>query len=276
MKKYVEFTKELNIDKKYGIPYYFQLKEYIIKEIESYHWKPGEQILPEIKICELLDISRTVVRQAFQELANEGYIVKEKAKGTFVAQPKISENIVQSLMGFYEEMTIRGYKVKNDVLYQKKIPADEKIAKHLEIKIGEEVIVLRRVRKLNNEPIVLDKTHIPFKLCPDLLYEDLSNKSLYKFIEDQCNLKIDRGIRYIEAAIANEEVAKLLNIKKGAALLSIESIGYLEDGTPIEYYTSYHMGERIRLVTELRRYKSFDKKGNTPFNSTCSGILLKE
>ncbi|MGZ5486638.1 MAG: GntR family transcriptional regulator [Nitrososphaeraceae archaeon] len=276
MKKYVEFTRKLNIDKKYGIPYYFQLKKYIVEEIESSRWKPGEQILSEIKICELLDISRTVVRQTFQELVNEGYLVKKKAKGTFISEPKINENLVQSLMGFYEDMTARGYKVKNDILFQKKIPADEKIAKHLDIETDEDVIVIRRLRKLNNEPIVLDKTHVPYKLCPGLLNEDLSGQSLYSYIEGKYNLKINKGIRYIESVVANEEEAKLLNVKKGAPLLYIESIGYLDDGTTLEYYNALHRGDRIRLVTELKRLKSFDKIGNIPPDSTCSGILVKE
>lgn len=276
MKKYVEFTRKLNIDKKYGIPYYFQLKKYIVEEIESSRWKPGEQILSEIKICELLDISRTVVRQTFQELVNEGYLVKKKAKGTFISEPKINENLVQSLMGFYEDMTARGYKVKNDILFQKKIPADKKIAKHLDIEMDEDVVVIRRLRRLNNEPIVLDKTHVPYKLCPGLLNEDLSGQSLYSYIEGKYNLKINKGIRYIESVVANEEEAKLLNVKKGAPLLYIESIGYLDDGTPLEYYNALHRGDRIRFVTELKRLKSFGKIGNISPDSTYSGILVKE
>lgn len=276
MKKYVELTRKLNIDKKNGIPYYYQLKKYIIEEIESGAWKPGEQILPETKICELFGISRTVVRQTFQELVNEGYLIKKKAKGTFISEPKINENLVQSLMGFYEDMAARGFKVKNDILWQKKIPATEKIAKQLNIEVGENVIVIRRVRRLNDEPIVLDKTHIPYKFCPGLLNEDLSNKSLYGYIEGEYNLKIDRGRRYIEAVIASEEEAKLLKVKKGVPLLYIESIGYLKDGTPLEYYNALHRGDRIRLVTELKRLKSFDEIGNIPPDSTYSGILVKE
>jgi GntR family transcriptional regulator len=276
MKKYVELTRKLNIDKKNGIPYYYQLKKYIIEEIESGAWKTGEQILPETKICELFDISRTVVKQTFQELVNEGYLIKKKAKGTFVSEPKINENLVQSLMGFYEDMTARGFKVKNDILWQKKIPATEKIAKQLNLEVGEDVIVIRRLRKLNDEPIVLDKTHMPYKFCPGLLNEDLSNKSLYGYIEGEYNLKIDRGRRYIEAVIASAEEAKLLKVKKGAPLLYIESISYLKDGTPLEYYNALHRGDRIRLVTELKRLKSFDEIGNIPPDSTYSGILVKE
>jgi GntR family transcriptional regulator len=276
MKKYVNFNEKLNINKNSEIPYYYQLKKYIISEIESSNWKPGEQVLPEIKICELLDISRTVVRQTFQELVNEGYLIKKKAKGTFVAEPKINENLIQSLMGFYEDMTARGYKVENDILLHEKTSASEKIAKYLKIENGADIIVIRRLRKINGEPIVLDKTHVPYNLCPELLNENLYNKSLYSYIEGKYNLRIDKGIRYIEATLATEEESKLLNVSKGAPLLYIESIGYLDNGTPLEYYVALHRGDRIRMVTELKRVKHFDDIGNIPPDSNLSGILVKE
>ncbi|MCL4385464.1 MAG: GntR family transcriptional regulator [Actinobacteria bacterium] len=276
MKDNVELYSNFKIDKNSRIPYYFQLKQHIIEEIESGHWKPGQQVIPEIKICELFDISRTVTRQAYQELVNEGYLVKKKAKGTFVAEPKISENLVQSLRGFFEDMTARGYNVKNDVLYQEKIKPTKKIGENLNLKLDEDVIAIYRLRKLNDEPIVLDRTYLPFKLCPDLLKEDLTNKSLYSFIEGKYNLKIDRGRKFIEATIAKDEEAKLLNIKKGSPLLFIESVSYLTGNIPIEYYVALHRADRIKLVTDLKRTQAFNEIGNIPANSTTSGILIKD
>jgi len=272
----VKLTERFYINKSSKLPYYYQLKQYIIQEIESGNWKPGQQVLPEIKICEIFDISRTVVRQTYQELVNEGYLLKKKAKGTFVAPPKISENLVQSLKGFYEDMTARGFKVKNDILWQKKIAATPKVAEELVLNIGEEVIAIRRVRRLNNEPIVLDRTYIPYKLCPDLLNEDLTNRSLYSYIEGKYNLKIGKGVRYIEATVAGDEESKLLNIKKGSPLLHIESISYLDNGTPLEYYIALHRGDRSRLVTELKRTRSYDEIGNKPAGSIASGLLIKK
>ncbi len=276
MKQYATFKAKLNIDKYSEIPYYSQLKKYIINEIESSHWNPGDQVLPEIKICDLLDISRTVVRQTFQELVNEGYLIKKKAKGTFVSQPKISENLIQSLTGFFEDMTARGYKVENDILLLEKIPATKKIAEYLKIETGADVIIIKRLRKIDGEPIVLDRAYIPYSLCPNLLHEDLYNKSLYSYVEGNYNLKINRGVRYIEATLATEEESKLLNISKGSPLLFIESIGYLDDGTPLEYYIALHRGDRIRMVTELKRLKHFDNIGNISPDSNISGILIKE
>ena len=276
MRDIISLTKKFFIDKSSKLPYYYQLKQYIIEEIETGNWKPGQQILPEIKICEIFDISRTVVRQTYQELVTEGYLIKKKAKGTFIAEPKISENLVQSLMGFYEDMTARGFKVKNDILLQKKIAVTPRIAEKLRLDINEDVVVIRRVRRINDEPIVLDRTYIPYRLCPDLINEDLINKSLYSYIEGKYNLNIDKGVRFIEATVATDEESKLLNIKKGSPLLYIESISYLDNGTPLEYYIALHRGDRSRLVTELKRTRSYDTTGGLPADSIVSGILIKE
>lgn len=275
MSKIARIKDKLVINKEIGIPYYYQLKQFIINEIESNRWKSGQQILPEMKICEILGISRTVVRQAIQELVNEGYIIKKKAKGTFVAEPKINENLVQRLMGFYEDMTARGFKVKNDILKQEVIEAPKKIANFLNLRKNEKVTVISRLRRLNNEPVVLDTTYIPYKMCPDLLDEDMTNKSLYEFLEGKHKFEIDRGRRFIEAVIADGREAKLLNIKKGSPLVLIESISYLKDGRAIEYYHAVHRGDRSRFVVELRRTKSFVGKDELFSRTFSSGIQIK-
>lgn len=276
MNDIVDLNNKFSIIKASRLPYYYQLKQYIIDSIESGKWKPGQQMFPEIKICELFDISRTVVRQTYQELVNEGYLIKRKAKGTFIAEPKIAENLVQTLMGFYEDMTARGFKVSNDILWQKKISSTPRVAEKLGLETGEEVTVIRRVRRINDEPIVLDRTYIPYKLCPGLLNEDLTNKSLYSYIEGKYNLKIDKGTRFIEATTAGDEEAKLLNVKKGAPLLLIESVSFLDNGVPLEYYIALHRGDRSKLVTELKRLKSYDEIGPLPADSIVSGFLIKE
>jgi len=255
---YINISKSFLVNKKSSIPYYFQLKQYIIQEIESGNWVPGKQIIPEIKMCELFDISRTVVRQTFQELANEGYFIKEKAKGTFVAKPKIDEDLVQKLTGFYEDMNSRGYKVTNDILSQTIVPAPQKIAEELKIKNGEKLIAINRLRKINSEPIVLDTTYIPYDLCPELLEEDFTGQSLYAYLERKHNFKIEEGVRTIEVTIAKEKEARILNIKKGDPLFVIQNVSYLKNGQAFEYYHAYHRGDRSRFVVKLRR----DKKDN--------------
>jgi GntR family transcriptional regulator len=183
-----------------------------------------------------LDISRTVVRQALKDLTYEGLLVREKGRGTFVAGPKINEGLIQELTGFYQDMTGRGLRPVSQILKQHIIPANSRIAKALGIPNGTPVVEIERLRFVNHEPIVLVTTYLPHAICPSLKDVDLRVRSLYEFIEQECGLFIDRGRRTIEAVPANEYEAQLLQIEKGSPLILLNSVSYLQDGTPIEYY----------------------------------------
>src|SRR3990172_1139894 len=93
-----------------NIPYYLQLIDLLKEKIAQGTWKPGDQIPSEPELCSIYGVSRTVVRQALMELELEGLIIRRKGKGTFIAEPKINESLVQKLTGFYQDMVDRGHK----------------------------------------------------------------------------------------------------------------------------------------------------------------------
>lgn len=249
------------IDFNSPIPYYLQLINSLREKIQQKSWLPGNQIPGEQDLCDQYGISRTVVRQALKTLEDEGIIIRRKGKGTFVAEPKISEGLVSKLTGFYQDMVERGMKPGTRVLSQVIAPATEKTARYLGVEIGASLIVIRRLRFINDEPIQMVTTYIPEHFCPGLLNEDLSNRSLYEYMQKECGLVLKRAKRYIEAVSANESEAKLLNIERGTPLLMLDSVSYLEDGRPVEYYHALHRGDRSRFEVDL--IKVLDENKNT-------------
>ncbi|HEX5838029.1 MAG TPA: GntR family transcriptional regulator [Anaerolineales bacterium] len=235
------------------IPYYIQLVNILKEKIQSEVWKPGDQIPGEQDLCEMYGVSRTVVRQALLELELEGLINRRKGKGTFISLPKISEGLVQKLTGFYQDMVERGLNPVTRVLHQNVVPAGEKVARFLDIQPGDQVIDILRLRFINDEPIQMVTTYIPFEICPALASVDLTNRSLYKFLETECGVFIAKGQRYVEAVLANETEAQLLGIERGAPLLMLDSISFSDGDRPIEYYHALHRGDRSRFEVELVR-----------------------
>ncbi len=252
----VSFSEDLSIDKESPIPYYHQLKMYIVSQIESGKLVSEQKIPSETELCESFNISRTVVRQAIKELRNEGYLTTEKGKGTFIARPKIIEGLVQSLTGFHEDMVKRGFKVTTDILKQELGHGSQRVAQALRIEAGSPVIVISRLRRLNGEPSVFVTTYIPQELCPELLNEDLRNQSLYDLLENKYKLEIRNGHRYIGVSLANEYEASLLNIEIGMPLIELESTSYLKNGRPLEYFHALHRGDRTKFEVDLVRLKS--------------------
>jgi len=239
------------IDKESPLPYYHQLKMYILSEIETGDWLPLQKLPSEAEFCERLNISRTVVRQAIKELENQGYLSTEKGRGTFISRPKIIEGFVQRFSGFFDDMVKRGFRVTTHIIQQELTPASRTIAEALKVEVNAPVITISRIRKLNDEPSVYVTTYILQELCPKLLDADLENKSLYEFLEMECGLEIHKGHRYIGVSSANEYEASLLGIEMGAPLIELDSVSYLRDGRPLEYFHALHRGDRTRFEVDL-------------------------
>jgi len=242
-----------SIDRNSFVPFYIQVIDSLTEYIEFNDFPPGHQLPGEADLCKTFDVSRTVIRQALQELEYKGLIYREKGKGTFVSKPKIHEGLFQELTGFYQDMVAKGHRPRSDVLKQEKIQATKKIADYLDLSNDAAVIQIDRIRYVNHEPIVFVSTYLPFDLCPQLLEVDLTNQSLYAYLEKEHGLTIARGRRFLEAVIANQLEAELLQVDIGSPLLMLNSVSYLTDGRPIEYFHALHRGDRSRFETELVR-----------------------
>lgn len=243
------------IDRDSYIPLYIQVLEALRASIESGGLAPGEQLPGEPELCRLFDVSRTVIRQALRELEYQGLIYRTKGRGTFVAEPKIHESLFQELTGFYQDMEAKGHPPVSRVLKQEVVPAGVKIAAFLNIDAETPVIQIDRLRFVNDEPIVLVSTYLPYHLCPELVNVDLAQQSLYAYLEKQYGILIARGHRLLEAVPAGKAEAELLQVKKGAPLILLDSVSYLADGTPLEYYHALHRGDRSRFEVELLRLR---------------------
>ena len=249
----------MKINHESPIPYYIQLKEALEARIADGEWKPGDRLPSEQELCAVYEVSRTVVRQTLLEMENKGLIVKRKGKGSFVARPKIHESLIHKLTGFYQDMVERGFTPVTQVLHHDVEPAKPKVAGRLGLEPGTPVFNIERLRSVNDEPINLVRTFLPYALCPGLSDVDLSNHSLYAVLEDEFGLVLSHGQRAIEAVIADEREACLLGIERGAPLIYLESVTYLQDGTPIEYYQALHRGDRSRFEVSLLRLRQADE-----------------
>jgi GntR family transcriptional regulator len=251
---------EDSIDFNSVIPYYYQLSQHLESRIRSGLWKPGQKLPSEKELGDHFGVSRTVVRQALSELISDNLIETRKGKGSFVSAAKHAWHLMQDLSGFYQDAVASGQTVRTEVLELELVPASSEIAEYLRLEAGAPVTMLKRLRFLDGEPLLVVTTYISEQLCPGLANHDFTDSSLYELLETEYGLSIAEGIRTIESVNASPELAQLLQIKKGAALSVLRSIGWLSDGTPLEYYVAWHRGDRsrfqVRLVATNQTYPS--------------------
>jgi GntR family transcriptional regulator len=241
----------LHVDRASPIPLHVQVKEALKDRIVRRTLKPGDLVPGDLELCSQFGVSRTTVRQGLAELAHEGWVVRERGRGTFVASPKLTERAVERLSGFFEDMVVLGFPPVSQVLRQRLRAADAHVASRLNLAPGAMVVEIERLRFVEDEPVVLTTTYLPHALVPGLEAADLTRRSLYEYLATEFGLSLARGRRTIEAVAADARQAQLLRLRKGAPLVFLQSVSYLADDRPIEFYLAFHRGDRSRFEVEL-------------------------
>ncbi len=133
----------------------------------------------ERELAEMYDISRMTVRQAVNNLVNDGYLIRRRGKGTFVAAQKI-EQPLKGLTSFSEDMRARGMEPGTIVLSFETVPASQKLAEGLGVTEGDDLYEVRRLRLADGLPMALETLYIPVHLVPGLT-RDVVSGSVYEF-----------------------------------------------------------------------------------------------
>ncbi len=199
------------IDKNSPIPVYYQVKEEIKEKISKGIWKVNECIASERELVEQYEVSRMTVRQALGELVQEGILVREKGKGTFVCEPKVKQ---KDVMSFTDIIKKSGGELETEVLEFDLIDTPEEF---IDVLKSKKVYRINRMRKVNNECIANEIVHIPEKTCKNLSKEKLKG-SLFKIIEEN-GYVIDHSESEITALIMDDYYKKIFNLSEVAPLI---------------------------------------------------------
>ncbi|WP_151524017.1 GntR family transcriptional regulator [Serinicoccus kebangsaanensis] len=241
------------IDRSASTPYYLQLKHILQDQVSSGLLRPGDQLEGEHDLGRRYGVSRPVVRQALAELHRENVLERVRGRGTFVAEPRTSQSLVQFVHGLYDDVAALGRTLRSEVRRFTVEPADHDLGLRLGVDLDTPVIALERLRFVDDEPWVYTISHVPFALAPDLLTHDLTRLSLYHLLQEVYGLQIERSDRVVEAQAADTELAKDLRIPPGGPVLKLTSVSFTTDGTPLETFVAYHRADRSRFEVSLTR-----------------------
>ncbi|MHC1695992.1 MAG: GntR family transcriptional regulator [Eubacteriales bacterium] len=241
------------LDKNTPLPMYYQIESYLSDNIANGQIAVGDCLPPETKLMEMFGVSRSVVRQAINELVVKDMVQREKGRGTFVKQPKIKDLSFQILDSFHDEMVKKGHVPRTKVLDFKRVSPLPEVNEKLGLSSDEPLLYLRRLRFVDDEPVLYFETYLPYERYAGLLEEDLERHSLYALLEEKYSSRVNRVIRRIEVANASKLEAGLLGIKKGDAIFLVSFIGFHSESIPTEYSVTRYRGDNNEFVVELRR-----------------------
>jgi GntR family transcriptional regulator len=239
-----------NIDKESPVPYYYQLREIIRKELAEQRWRVGDLLPSERLFSDSFGVSRPTVRDALNSLVTDGLLRREKGVGTFVAEPRFRERWSGSVVGLSDSLETEGLRLRTEVLNLTVTAPDAQVRAELSMSADEEVIDLRRLRFMGADAVLVTESYLPYALFPGLLDVDFSDKSLYRTLRAMYGTEIVRVKRSLEVQAAGAELAELLAIEIGAPLMYIENTAYTADDRAVEFYVAWRRGDRSRFEFE--------------------------
>ncbi len=239
----------LRLDRNSRIPLHQQLYEILRTLLDSDQYHSGDRFFTEAELIESFNVSRNTVRQVLSRLSDEGYIIRERGKGTTVASPGLQQSL-EKIVSFTDEMNRRGMKPETIVLSHETAKPTESQIKELRIKPNTDLVCIHRLRLGDHVPICVEESYLVKEYFPNLGEYDYAEYPLKKAIESMLDSRLDFARQKIKAIAAPEDIATLLHIKLGAPLLFIERVTYTRN-IPVEFLKIYYRGDRFTLYNEL-------------------------
>lgn len=227
---------------------YHKIASDIKEDILKGNYKPNEQLPFEKELCEKYNASRMTVKKALDLLVAEGLIVKRRGSGSFIKDITEEEiqNIIEKKQFSGLTNTSLGHEVTSKVLDFEIVKADEKIASTFKIDTGDFVYFIHRVRYIDGEPIVIEKTYMPLSIASDMKLEDV-NGSIYNFLQKKLGLKIQSAHSTVRVKKADESDKENLLLVDNEAIAEVEKVVYLENGKAFEYSFTRHRYDKFEF-----------------------------
>lgn len=216
-------------------PLYLQIKGLLEKSLEASEWGPGAAIPSEMELAARYGVSQGTVRKAIGALAADNLVVRKQGKGTFVATH------TEEQFSSFRFLRIRHDDGHDEypgsrLLDLKRGKAGAEVARMLEIKPGDPLVILRRVLEWGGQPVVLDEITLPAALFRGLTRAryDAYHGSMYGLFESQFGVRMLKARERLSAIAADAASAVVLGVAAGSPLLAVDRVTLTYGDRPVE------------------------------------------
>ncbi|WP_282604396.1 GntR family transcriptional regulator [Pelagibius sp. Alg239-R121] len=244
-------------------PLYHQIYLILKNQITDGIYRTDARLPSEQDLTERFGVSRITAKRAMDELAAEGLVVRERARGTRVIYEPPSSPIVSSVEGLLENLIAMGLETKAQLLTFEYLQASEAIAQALEIELGDEIQRAVRVRYIDDAPFSHLTTYVPGKIGRQFDADELSSTSLLSLLE-RCGVQVESADQTISATLADAVVAQHLGVDAGAALMKITRVVRDQNASPVEFITALYRPDRYQYRMALSRVQGEVQNRWTP------------
>ena len=229
-------------------------------------YRPGSQLPTEAELCEMLGVSRTVVREALRVLEDDGLVARRHGVGTFVRNHPILKNLNFNF-GITEMIESAGLSPGTSHLAIQTENADQERAEQLHVAVGTALITVERVRTADGRPVVYSLDTLTESLLQRAEFDPqlLLTQSIYNILQTSLGQVIEYGIARLLPVAAPVHVAEKLNLPLNALTLYIVQTDYSSADEPLVYSCEYHLPDAFDFLVWRR---GPTRLRNSPIDST--------
>jgi DNA-binding GntR family transcriptional regulator len=237
------------LDRSSPVPLYFQVAQHLESAIERGDLRVGDRLENEVALAERWGLSRPTMRQAIRHLVDKGLLVRQRGVGTEVVRRRVQRQV--QLTSLYEDLRASGQEPTTDVLTFERVPADKTVAERLGLSPGTEVVHLERLRRARGVPLAILRNWLPVAVAGAIPGDELEAQGLYACLRARGST-VHSAHQRIGARAASTEEARLLDVRRGAPLLTMERIASDERARPIEWGSHVYDARAYSFTTTLQ------------------------
>jgi DNA-binding GntR family transcriptional regulator len=238
---------DLTIDRSSPVPLYYQLSQALEAAIADGDLSPGDRLDTEVEIAQAYGLSRPTVRQAIAELVSKGLVVRRRGVGTQVVHAQVRRPV--ELTSLYDDLSRADHRPRTTVLVLETQEASPEVAAALDIADRSPVLHLERLRFDGEAPLAIMRNWLPTGLI-DPHRADLESTGLYELLR-RSGVHMKVANQRIGARTASAADARLLGVKTGAALLTMERRSFDDSGRTVEYASHAYRADTYSFETTL-------------------------
>ncbi len=243
-------------------PLHAQIYEAMVERIRTGRWEQGARVPSEKSLIAEFGTSRGPVRQALAALRAEGMVTGGRGAPPRV-QPFVPRQSFESFVSFTEWARHLGYTPGQRVVEAARRPAAELVSEELQLEPGDQVVEIIRLRLLDGNPAMLERSAFPLEVGRHLIAADLDRNSMYQTLA-AAGMTPTRARHTIDAVAADELDAELLGTPQGSPLLRVRRVAYGPLGELIEVADDRYLPSMATFVIENSAQHATPRTRKTP------------
>jgi GntR family transcriptional regulator len=237
------------------LPLYFKVMIEIRENILSGEWAPGAQIPGEVDLARRLGVSVITVRQALGQLVLEGFVRREKAKGTFVSWNGPSRQSVNLEVEADDLLTVNRNSTSFKLIAVEPVEPPKEIMQRFRIGTKEKLTRIIRIRLSQGQPLAYVISYVPSRIGSKIREKDLTRSPLPAIVENLSHFRITEVRHAVGARLSDDEASAHLAIPAGSPVLFIER-DYLHNKETALSSVGFYRSDLFRYELTLKRKKS--------------------